>query len=204
VTYNADGTQKPPVVAPLDVVANIAKHLDSGNDLGNMALVERSWCYPAQVELFRAVVLKCPVRAQLFVEAFLRNLGPDNPLIRSGIKRLPLEMFVRHIYMDVPENYSQAEFYCNLASVLPLLGNLRSLYIMMRRWDNYIWNELLGKHISEHAPPKLQHLCVQVSVYYCLSIGCCCAQLYISASSRRPRYSAICTSAKFVPVGRVV
>ena len=204
MTYNADGTQKPPVNVPIDVITHIAKQLDSGCDLGNMALVERSWCYPAQVELFRAVVLKCPVRAQLFVEAFLQNLGPGNPLIRKGVKRLRLEMYVRHIYVDVPENYSQTEFYCNLTSVLPLLGNLRSLYIMMRRWDNHIWNVLLGKYIPEHAPSQLQRLCIQVSVYYHLLIGCCGAQLYILVSCRRSRYSAICTSARFVPVAGVV
>jgi len=128
-----------------------------------MALVQRSWCYPAQVELFRAVILKCPLRAQLFVEAFVRNLGPGNPAIRRGVNRLPLERYVRYIYVDVPENYSQTDFYNSLGSFLPLLTNLQSLYIVMRRWDVYIWDIQLGKHLPEHAPPSLQRLCIQVS-----------------------------------------
>jgi len=157
------GIQHPAVNIPLDVVTQIVRWLDSGCDLANVALVQRSWCYPAQVELFRAVILKCPLRAQLFVEAFVRNLGPGNPAIRRGVNCLPLERYVRYIYVDVPENYSQADFYNSLGSFLPLLTNLQSLYIVMRRWDVYIWDIQLGKHLPEHAPPSLQRLCIQVS-----------------------------------------
>jgi hypothetical protein len=70
------GMQHPEVNIPIDIVAQIVGWLDSGRDLTSMALVQCSWCGPAQAELFRAVILKCPVRAQLFVEAFVRNLGP--------------------------------------------------------------------------------------------------------------------------------
>src|SRR6266849_3153822 len=128
-----------------------------------MALVQRSWCYPAQVKLFGMVILKCPVHAQLFVEAFVRNIGPGNPLRRMGVGRLRLEIFVRHIYMDVPANYPQSQFYDNLVTVLPLLKNLRSLYIVMRRWDDRIWRLELGKFLHENAPLSLERLCIQVS-----------------------------------------
>jgi hypothetical protein len=128
-----------------------------------MALVQRSWCEPEQRELLRAVIFKCPVRVQLFVEAFIRNLGPGNPLIRKDVYRSRLETFVHHIYLDIPENFSQAEFYGNLITILPLLENLRSLYIVMRRWDDYVWNVQLGRYLPEHAPPRLQRLCMQVS-----------------------------------------
>jgi hypothetical protein len=159
------GTQHPAVSIPIDIVTQIVGWMDSGGDLASMALVQRSWCYPAQVELFRAVILKCPVRAQLFVEAFIRNLGPGNPVMRRGSQRLHLERYVRYIYVDVPENYSQTEFYNSLGSILPLLTNLQSLYILMRRWDKYIWDIQLGKHLPQHAPPSLQYLCIQVSSY---------------------------------------
>jgi hypothetical protein len=148
---------------PIDVVAQFSSWLDSGSDLTNLALVQRSWCHPAQAELFGTVVLKCPIRAQLFVEAFVRNMGPGNPLWHLGIDRLHLENFVRHIYVDIPENYSQKRFYGNLSTILPLLVNLRSLYIVMRRWNNHIWEIELGKFLPEHAPPSLQRLCIQVS-----------------------------------------
>lgn len=151
---------------PYDIVAQVAGWLDSGGDLTNMALVQRSWCHPVQLELFRAVILKCPVRAQLFVAAFVQNLGPGNPSIRSGANRLPLERYVRHILLDVPENFSQAEFYGNLATILPLLENLCSLYVVMRRWNDYAWQLQLGKYFPEHAPPSLQRLCIQVSRFY--------------------------------------
>jgi hypothetical protein len=160
------GIKHPAVNIPLDVVIQIVGWLDSGCDLANMALVQRSWCYPAQVELFRAVILKCPLRAQLFVEAFVRNLGPGNPAIRRGVNRLPLERYVRYIYVDVPENYSQVEFYGNLASILPLLDRLCSLYVVLRCWDKYIWNAQLGSYLSEFAPPSLQFLSIQVSGYF--------------------------------------
>jgi len=130
-----------------------------------MALVQRSWCYPAQSELFGTVILNCPICAQLFVEAFVRNIGPGNPCGRMGIDRLHLETFVRHIYVDVPENYSQVQFYGNLATILPLLSNLRSLYIVIRRWNNHIWEVELGKFLPEHAPPSLERLCIQVCKY---------------------------------------
>jgi hypothetical protein len=157
------GIQHPAVHIPIDIVAQIVGWLDSGRDLTNVALVQRSWCDPAQAELFRAVILKCPVRAQLFVEAFVRNLGPDNPATRRGAQRLHLERFVRYIYVDVPENYSQTEFYNSLVTILPLLTNLQSLYILMRCWDKYIWDIQLGKHLPQHAPPSLQCLYIQVS-----------------------------------------
>jgi hypothetical protein len=128
-----------------------------------MALVRRSWCYPAQVELFGTVILKCPVRAQLFVEAFVRNIGPASPHWRMGVDRLHLETFVRHIYVDIPENYSQKSFYGNLSTILPLLTNLRSLYVVMRRWNSHIWEIELGRFLPEHAPPSLERLSVQVS-----------------------------------------
>jgi hypothetical protein len=127
--------------------------------------VQRSWCYPAQAELFSTVILKCPIRIQLFVEAFVRNIGPGNPLWNLRIGRLHLESFVRHIYVDIPENYSQARFYANLITILPLLGNLRSIFIVMRRWENHIWQIELGKLLPEHAPPSLERLCIQVSRY---------------------------------------
>jgi hypothetical protein len=128
-----------------------------------VALVQRSWCRPAQVELFGTVILKCPIRVQLFVEAFVRNIGPGNPLWNMGIDRLPLESFVRHIYISIPENYSQARFYANIVTILPLLRNLRSMYLVMRRWDNHIWEVQLGTFLPEHAPPSLERLCIQVS-----------------------------------------
>ena len=103
-----------------------------------MALVQRSWCHPAQAELFGTVILKCPVRVQLFVEAFVRNIGPSNPLQKMGVDRLRLESFVRHVYVDIPENYSQAQFYASLITILPLLNNLCSIYLVMRRWENRI------------------------------------------------------------------
>jgi hypothetical protein len=146
-------------------VAEVVGWLDSGSDLSNAALVQRTWCCPAQVRLFGSVTLKCPLRAQLFVEAFVRNIGPGNPCWRMGMDRLHLECFVRHIYVDVPENYSQVLFYTNLTTILPLLTNLRSLYIMMRRWDSHIWRIELGKYLPEHAPPSLGRLCIQVSEY---------------------------------------
>jgi hypothetical protein len=160
------GTQHPAVSIPIDIVTQIVGWMDSGGDLASMALVQRSWCYPAQVELFRAVILKCPVRAQLFVEAFIRNLGPGNPVMRRGSQRLHLERYVRHIYVDVPENYSQDEFYGSLATILPLLDNIHSLYIVLRSWDKYIWNVLLGSYLPEHAPSSLQLLSIEVSRYF--------------------------------------
>jgi hypothetical protein len=160
------GIQHPAVHIPIDIVAQIVGWLDSGRDLTNVALVQRSWCDPAQAELFRAVILKCPVRAQLFVKAFVRNLGPDNPATRRGAQRLHLERFVRYIYVDAPENYSEEEFYGSIASILPLLDNIRSLYIVLRSWDQYIWNVLLGKYLPEHAPSSLQQLSIQVSRYF--------------------------------------
>lgn len=128
-----------------------------------MALVQRSWCHPAQAELFGTVILTCPVRVQLFVEAFVRNIGPGNPLQKMGVDRLRLESFVRHVYVDIPENYSQARFYASLVTILPLLNNLRSIYLVMRRWENRIWEVELGRLMPEHAPPSLERLCIQVS-----------------------------------------
>jgi hypothetical protein len=163
--YEAHHAQKPAIYLPLEIVAQISGWLDTGSDLTNMALVQRSWCYPAQAELFSTVILKCPIRIQLFVEAFVRNIGPGNPLWNLRIGRLHLESFVRHIYVDIPENYSQARFYANLITILPLLGNLRSIFIVMRRWENHIWQIELGKLLPEHAPPSLERLCIQVSRY---------------------------------------
>jgi hypothetical protein len=60
-------------------------------------------------------------------------------------------------------NYSQKCFYGNLSTILPILTNLRSLYIVMRRWNNHIWEIELGKFLPEHAPPSLERLCIQVS-----------------------------------------
>ena len=102
--YEAHVVQKPAIYIPLEIVAQISGWLDTGSDLTNMALVQRSWCYPAQAELFSTVILKCPIRMQLFVEAFVRNIGPGNPLWSLRIGRLHLENFVRHIYVDIPEN----------------------------------------------------------------------------------------------------
>jgi hypothetical protein len=138
-----------------------------------MALVQRSWCHPAQSELFRTVVLKCPVRAQLFIEAFVRNIGPGNPLWRMGINRVRLESLVRHIYVDIPENYTQGQFYGNLVTIFPLLSNLRSLYLVMRRWNDHIWDVELGKFIPEHAPRSLERLSIEVSKYYRASTPVC-------------------------------
>lgn len=146
-----------------------------------MALVQRSWCYPAQVVLFGTIILKCPVRAQLLVEAFVRNIGPGNPLRHMGINRLRLESFVHHIYLDIPENYSQVQFFGNLSTILPLLRNLHSLYIMMRRWDDQIWEVELGRSLPEHAPPSLKRLCIQVSERPCIKVTLC-AYGYIPAS----------------------
>lgn len=146
-------------------MAEVVGWLDSGSDISNVALVQRSWHHPAQIRLFGTVTLKCPVRAQLFVEAFVRNIGPGNPRWQMGMGRLRLERFVRHIYFDVPENYSQVRFYANLTTILPLLSNLRSLYVMMRRWNNHVWQIELGKYLPEHAPPSLERLCIQVSTY---------------------------------------
>jgi hypothetical protein len=140
--------------------------LGIGNDLANLALVQRSWCDPAQQELFRAIVFKCPVRMQLFIDALVRNIGPANPPIRGGHNRLPLEKLVRHIYLDVPDNYGQGEFYGIIASILPLLSNLSSLYIVMRRWDSHILDIYLGEYIPEHAPSSLQRLLIQVGLKY--------------------------------------
>jgi hypothetical protein len=95
----------------------------------------------------------------------VRNIGPGNPVWHLGIDRLRLEIFVRHIYVDIPENYSQKKFYGNLATILPLLTNLHSLYIVMRRWDNHIWEIELGKFLPDHAPPSLKRLSIQVSNY---------------------------------------
>jgi hypothetical protein len=128
-----------------------------------MALVQRSWCHPAQVQLFGTVVLKCPVRAQLFVEAFVRNIGPGSPHWRMGVSHLCLETFVRHVYVNIPVNYTQKRFYSNLSTILPLLINMRSLYIVMRCWSNHIWEIEFGRFLPEHAPPSLEHLCIQVS-----------------------------------------
>ena len=139
--------------------------MDAGSDLTNMALVQRSWCHPAQVQLYGTVILKCPVRTQLLVEAFVRNMGPGNPSRRLGVDRLRLEIFIRHIYIDIPENYTQAQFYGNIATIFPLLSNLRSLYIVMRCWNNHIWEVELGKFLPEHAPLSLEHLFIQVSQY---------------------------------------
>jgi len=58
-----------------------------------MALVQQSWRHPAQAKLFGMVILKCPVRAQLFVEAFVQNIGPENPHWQMGVDRLRLETF---------------------------------------------------------------------------------------------------------------
>jgi len=159
---------------PYDIVAQVARCLDSRGDLTNMALVQRSWCYPVQLELFRAVILKCPVCAQLFVAAFVQNLGPGNPSIRSGTNRVPLERYVRHILLDVLENFSQEEFYGNLATILPLLENLRLLYVITQRWDDYAWQLHLGKYLPEHALPSLQRLCIQVSRFYNVHIHHIC------------------------------
>ena len=162
---DAHGTQKPAVHIPVDIVVEVVGWLDSGSDISNAALVQRSWCYPTQVRLFGAVTLRCPVRTQLFVEAFVRNIGPGNPRWRMGMDRLRLECFVRHIYIDVPENYSQVRFYANITTILPLLRNLRSLYVMMRRWNDHVWQIELGKYLPEHAPPSLERLCIQASIY---------------------------------------
>jgi hypothetical protein len=154
--------QNPPIHFPHDIVCEVFGWLNLGNDLTNLALVQRSWCHPAQRELFRAIVLKCPVRMQLFIDALVRNIGPANPPIRRGHNRLCLERLVRHMYLDVPNNYAQGEFYGNIASILPVLTNLRSLYIAMRRWDNHILDIYLGEYLPEHAPPNLQCLSIQV------------------------------------------
>jgi hypothetical protein len=161
-----DSIQQTAVNIPFDIVCQIAGWLNVGSHLTNMALVQRSWCEPVQRELFRAVILKCPIRAQLLVEAFVRNIGPGNPFKRRGAGRSPLENFVYHIYLDIPENFSQAEFYGNLATILPLLENLRSLYIVMRSWNEHVWTVQLGTDLPEHAPPSLQRLCIQVSGLY--------------------------------------
>ena len=150
----------------MDIVAEVVGWLNSGSDVSNAAQVQRSWRHPAQAKLFGTVTLKCPLRAQLFVEAFVRNIGPGNPCWHMGADRLRLECFVRHIYIDVPENYSQVRFYTNLTTILPLLSNLRSLYIMMRRWSDHVWRIELGKYLPEHAPPSLERLCIQVSKYF--------------------------------------
>lgn len=157
---------------PIDIVAQIVRWMDVGSDLTNMALVQRSWCHPAQSELFGTVILKCPIRTQLFVEAFVRNIGPGNPLRRMGVDRVHLENFVRHIYVDIPENYTQGRFYGNLVTILPLLRNLRSLYLVMRRWNDHIWDVELGKFLPEHAPPTLNRLCIEVSKHCDVEIAC--------------------------------
>src|SRR5882762_137434 len=196
--HGTHNPQNPAVNIPLDIVAQVAGWLDSGSDLTSMALVQQSWCYPAQIELFGTVVLKCPIRAQLFVEAFIRNIGPGNPLKRIGIGRLRLECFVHHIYVDIPCNYSQRQFYGNIITVLPLLSNLRSLYIMMRRWDKYIWELELGKFLPEHAPRSLVRLCIQVSEYCKVKTnGYLCR---ILDASWGPGCSAIRKAAKRWPV----
>jgi hypothetical protein len=91
----------------------------------------------------------------------------------QGINRLPLENYVRHIYMDVPETYPQDEFYGIITSILPLLENLRSLYFVLRHWNKYIWNVQLGSYIPEHAPPSLQRLSIQVSHIMAYGIYVC-------------------------------
>jgi hypothetical protein len=188
----------PATSIPLDIVTQVAGWLDSGSDLTNMALAQRSWCYPAQVALFGSVVLTCPVRTQLFVEAFVRNMGPGNPLRRMGVDRLRLECFVHHIYLDVPENYSQVHFYGNISTILPLLSNLRSLYIMLRRWDNQIWDIELGKFLPEHAPSSLTQLCIQVSDH--CDIHKQCAYGSMPDPRRRSRCSTFCESAEYCSV----
>jgi hypothetical protein len=68
--------------------------------------------------------------------------------------------------MDAPENYLQDEFHGNIATIIPLLENLRSLYIVLRRWGKYVWNVQLGSYFPEHAPPSLQLLSIQVNGYF--------------------------------------
>jgi hypothetical protein len=60
----------------------------------------------------------------------------------------------------------------------------------MRSWNEHVWTVQLGTDLPEHAPPSLQHLCIQVSGLYNICVTLYSVILQIHAGDPNTRLFA--------------
>jgi hypothetical protein len=91
--------QAAPVYLPPEIVGIIVSHAVS--PYGYMPSVTRPERV-AQAALFGNVHIRTILQSRHFVNAFISNLGPENP--EKALDHTPLETFVRNVYLDVTSN----------------------------------------------------------------------------------------------------
>jgi hypothetical protein len=89
------------VQVPLEIMGMIARRAKS-SDICSPSLVQRSWRWIAQSELFRNIRIVTILQSHHLIHAFMCNTGHENP--RKGHSRVLLENFVQNIYLDITGN----------------------------------------------------------------------------------------------------
>jgi hypothetical protein len=134
------------------------------SDICSLSLAQRSWRQIAQSELFRNIQIVTILQSQQFVNAFMCNIGPENP--GKDHNHVPLENFVQNIYLDVTsgpgeDQKKSAVILRNLSTIVPIFTRIHSLYIKMS-WDEIILRRDFKRFLADSIPPSLFKLSIQV------------------------------------------
>jgi hypothetical protein len=148
------------VQVPLEIIGMIARRAML-SDICSLSLVQRSWWWIAQSELFRNVRIVTILQSQHFVNAFMCNIGYENP--RKGHSCVPLESFVQNIFLDMTGNRTKNRpnftvILRNFCTIGPILANICTLYIKIG-WDEVVLGQVA--FLKDSIPP-LHKLSIQV------------------------------------------
>lgn len=165
IIYNACPIQTKTVHIPPEIVGMIARCAASQSDVCSLSLTQRSWQSIAQAELFGNVWISSALQSQHFINAFMCNIGPENPQKRHN--RVPLETFVQNVYLDVTHDLindrPSSVILRNFSTLVPIFSNIRSLGVKMA-WEDIILRRDFKTILADLIPPSLFMLTIQVTV----------------------------------------